>query len=161
VDGPEEFGPAASGLVDDSKKRNHAALMGMENVTTMLSSSNVTVCCSLGVSVLVVVFSPLVVRVVRRGSAVVWRREALRLSDELLERLALELREELVEREEDWLEDWLPDWLREEDWLPDWVPDWLREEDWLEDWLPDWLRDELWLPDWLPDWLRDELWLPD
>jgi hypothetical protein len=59
------------------------------------------------------------VRLVRSGSVVACRREALRLSDALLDLLVLPLRDVLAERDDDWLLDWLPDWLREEDWLPD------------------------------------------
>jgi len=67
----------------------------------MLSSSKLTVAEAPGVSVVVVVLEPRVVRVVRAGSAVVCRLEALRLSEALEERLTLLLREELPEREED------------------------------------------------------------
>jgi hypothetical protein len=55
------------------------------------------------------------VRLVRSGSVVACRREALRLSDALLDLLVLPLRDVLAERDDDWLLDWLPDWLREED----------------------------------------------
>jgi hypothetical protein len=94
-------------------------LIRIENETITLSSSKVTVSCWFGVSLVVVVFAPFVVRLMRSGSVVACRREALRLSAALLDLLVLPLREVLAEREEDWLLDWLPDWLRDEDWLLD------------------------------------------
>jgi hypothetical protein len=104
MDCSEKLGPTTSRLVDDAKKLDHEALIGTENETTTLSSSKVTVCCWLGVSVVVVVFSPLVVRLVRSGSVVACRRDALRLSDALLDLLVLPLRDVLEDRDEDRLE---------------------------------------------------------